>query len=575
MRLGWNRPNTALSAFASLCRAPLEPQRSTTSTTSRFTLLAFCLMAAAAAARAAACCLLLLSLAAAAAPPPPPNFLILFPDQWRADWTPLAAGLPLRMPTLAALSSRATRFTHAYVPSPLCAPSRACLAGGRAYDAAGVPDNFSNDYPLNHTTFYALLKRANYTVMTAGKDDLTKATGPSLSGDFHAAALGFSQWARCDGKSDAAGASPHDPYGAFCAAHYEQVAGRNESFWDIYNSDMRSCAAPPGAGSGYDCRVPSPLPQGAYEDDWVAANALALLRAKPAGAPWLLQVSFPGPHPPVVVTGAMKNATAGRAFPLALDNPTLDPAVQQTVRADYAAELENLDGLFSRLLAAVPPEEAPRTYVIVASDHGEELGDHGNWGKTLPWQGSVAVPLLVAGPGVPAGAVVATPVGTMDIAGTVLDLAGVAPDAANGMTTRSLRPLLAPAPNASAYRDHVASGLGAWRAVVMARPSGRRLKLVCCRGASCPGQPRNATAPRAYGGGSGEPEGVYPRSLLGGGGAPAPAAPAAPAGSAAAAWTLLLFDVDAAAPDMDDLAPSSPESVKDMRERLPQGWCPA
>ena len=95
---------------------------------------------------------LLLFAACPASSAPPPNILLLFPDQWRHDWLPSSVPA-LRMPTLSSLAASGTRFSHATVPSPLCAPSRACLASGREYDAAGVPDNFSNDYPINQTTF--------------------------------------------------------------------------------------------------------------------------------------------------------------------------------------------------------------------------------------------------------------------------------------------------------------------------------------------------------------------------------------------------------------------------------------
>jgi arylsulfatase len=78
-----------------------------------------------------------------------PNILLLFPDQWRWDWASNLYSVPLHMPTFDALTAVGVRFAQAYVPSPLCAPSRACLASGREYDEAGVPDNFSNDYPLN------------------------------------------------------------------------------------------------------------------------------------------------------------------------------------------------------------------------------------------------------------------------------------------------------------------------------------------------------------------------------------------------------------------------------------------
>eukprot|EP00971_Amphidinium_carterae_P261073 5178917-Amphidinium_carterae.1 len=75
-----------------------------------------------------------------------PNLLLLFPDQWRSDWDGLTNGSngqenPLRMPTVRRLASLGTRFTRAIVPSPVCAPSRSCMASGREYDRTAVPDN--------------------------------------------------------------------------------------------------------------------------------------------------------------------------------------------------------------------------------------------------------------------------------------------------------------------------------------------------------------------------------------------------------------------------------------------------
>ena len=64
----------------------------------------------------------------------PPNILFLFPDQHRFDWIGGDPDLPaLSTPHLDALARRGTRFTRgATVASPLCAPSRACLAAGSA-----------------------------------------------------------------------------------------------------------------------------------------------------------------------------------------------------------------------------------------------------------------------------------------------------------------------------------------------------------------------------------------------------------------------------------------------------------
>ncbi len=65
------------------------------------------------------------------------------------------------------------------------------------------------------------------------------------------------------------------------------------------------------------------------------------------------------------------------------------------------------------------------TYVVITSDHGEEFFEHGSvlHGRTL-YQEVLSVPLLVRGPGVPAGRVVETPVQLVDLVPTLLDLLG-------------------------------------------------------------------------------------------------------------------------------------------------------
>ena len=116
-----------------------------------------------------------LASAALAAAPRRPNILLLFPDQWRFDWTGFTAGLPVRTPPLEALAKRGARFTRAVSAAPVCAPARACLAAGKEYTRARVPNN-GFDYPLDQTTFYQLLGRAGYHVMGCGKFDLHKKT---------------------------------------------------------------------------------------------------------------------------------------------------------------------------------------------------------------------------------------------------------------------------------------------------------------------------------------------------------------------------------------------------------------
>jgi hypothetical protein len=509
--------------------------------------------------------------AASSAAAAPPNFLLLFPDQLRGDWAGSLEGMSaLRMPTLEALAAGGTRFRQAFVPAPVCAPSRACLAAGREYDEAGVASNFANDYPINQTTFYTLLKQAGYHTMTTGKDDLTKATGPNINGTFHAAELGFVDFLRVKGKDDVKGASPSDPYGEYLLEHTttDPASGKNVTLWDVYNSvDNSCCSTVPGASGGYFCEDPTIMPTPAYEDNFVAGLALELLDRKPAGVPWFLQISFPGPHPPFIVTEAMINTTKSEDFPAAVDNPQLSRADNEAIRQLYAAELENLDALFARVLAKVDAlGERDNTVVIVASDHGEMLGDHSDWGKTMPWQGSASVPLIVSAPalGVKAATVVqGTPFATMDIAGTVLELAGTAPVA--GMTTTSFANVLKGAPGSAYARPFVSSGLANWRAVV--KTEGPAMyKYICCKGA-CPGQPSNATGAGEVARGFVDEEWSLRARRA------ADDAAGGAAAATAASLTRLLYDVAADPYDTNNILAAHPSVGAELEKLLPAGFC--
>jgi choline-sulfatase len=89
------------------------------------------------------------------------------------------------------------------------------------------------------------------------------------------------------------------------------------------------------------------------------------------------------------------------------------------------------------------------------------LGDHDLWSKRHPDHGSVGVPLVLSGPAVRRGLTLNAPATTLDLTATFLDYAGVARP--EGLDSRSLRPVLSG--RASSVRDHVLSGMDAWRLV--------------------------------------------------------------------------------------------------------------
>ena len=64
------------------------------------------------------------------------------------------------------------------------------------------------------------------------------------------------------------------------------------------------------------------------------------------------------------------------------------------------------------------------TLVVYTSDHGDNLGTRTFWGKSNMYEESVGVPLILKGPGIPAGRRVATPVSLVDAYPTIIDAVG-------------------------------------------------------------------------------------------------------------------------------------------------------
>ena len=83
------------------------------------------------------------------------------------------SAVPVPTPNLEGLFRRGLSFPNAVVDSPVCGPSRACLASGSVYERCGVKDN-SQNFPVTRRTYYKALRDSGYHVMGCGKLDLHK-----------------------------------------------------------------------------------------------------------------------------------------------------------------------------------------------------------------------------------------------------------------------------------------------------------------------------------------------------------------------------------------------------------------
>ena len=107
------------------------------------------------------------------------------------------------------------------------------------------------------------------------------------------------------------------------------------------------------------------------------------------------------------------------------------PGAGRSLADRYDDEVAESDAQVGRILEALGPE-AGSTVVVVASDHGEAFGEHGEISHSLfVYDTTLRVPLVVAGPGVPAR-IAGSPVSLVDVVPTVLPLLKLTPFDSDG-----------------------------------------------------------------------------------------------------------------------------------------------
>ena len=217
-----------------------------------------------------------------------------------------------------------------------------------------------------------------------------------------------------------------------------------------------------GLDRGFDVlEMVWPLARGADPDTYVNRNAadlhrraLELIDEDPSNHPTFLYIHSIHPHTPYAPPHELADALCG-GIPSSIDgmSPTLlairdgdiVPSADDRRRLAclYAVGLRYADAELGRFLAGLEARVAAEdTLLIVTSDHGEELFDHGGvlHGHTL-YDELLRVPLVIRWPGTITPSVVDAAVDTVDLHETLRALVGAPPSAA-GAGGRSLWPAL-------------------------------------------------------------------------------------------------------------------------------------
>jgi len=353
-----------------------------------------------------------------------PNVLWIQTDEQRADSVGCynAAGalgaLPVRTPSLDALAARGAVFLDHHVQSPVCVPSRVCELTSSYPHQTGILNNSVHytwgRWPEGLVSFPEVFAAAGYATANLGKYHTPH--HPTWLENWHF------EW------------FPEE------ADFFSLAEGFDEAEHEIIHRGHR-----PG-----DVILSGRYPDihgGRTPQSYLTDHALDWLRAIPhVRRPFLLRVSFLAPHTPVLAPepfyrmydpGAMVWDVPSAAvlasrprFELGSRNPAVyaahTPDEYRRMRCTYYGLVSHVDQQVGRLLGCLDDLGLmENTIVAYTADHGDLMGEYGQFQKGMFYDITTRVPCILAGPGVGQGERISRLTEGIDFAPTLLRLAGL------------------------------------------------------------------------------------------------------------------------------------------------------
>lgn len=331
----------------------------------------------------------------AANPDPRPNILFIFADDQRADTIAALGNAHIKTPNLDRLVRRGVSFNRAYMQGGLngatCVPSRAMLLSGR-------PLFHIDEKLMRDETWPAAFGRSGYTTFISGKWHNTPASVPR----------------------------------SFQRARSLFTGGMTNPMKAPLSQFEGGKMLPPTVAAKHACET-------------FADETIAFLR-EPHAKPFFAYLPFDGPHDPHIVPEDFPVRYDPNKIPLPanflpqhpFDNGEMTirdeqllpwPRTSADIRAmlaDYYRYISYLDMLVGRVLDTLDASpHAKNTIVVFSADSGVARGSHGLIGKQNLYEHSIRVPLVIAGPGLPANRTTDAMCYLFDVLPTLGALAGV------------------------------------------------------------------------------------------------------------------------------------------------------
>jgi choline-sulfatase len=360
----------------------------------------------------------------------PPHILFIMVDQMTPFMTSVYGQKAAITPNLDRLAQRGMVFDNAYCNAPLCVPSRMSMFAGRLPNNIEVWDNAS-EFKAETPTFAHYLRRAGYHTAVSGKVHF----------------IGPDQYHGLDERL-----TP-----CIYPTHFTFMHPWSKGPYWIQGTSIQVGLAKPGVSETNGQLV---------FDDLTFSRAMDKLRDHALTAkdrPLFLNVSFTQPHDPYCAPKRLLDRYRDVPIPMpkphddirklsptyewvrivhGLDRETPSPEKVRECRRSYLAMCTWLDEKVGLLMGELERlGMADNTMVVFASDHGDMVGEKGQWFKRIYLEWSARIPLIVSWPGrVAAGKRSSALVSLVDLLPTFAEAAGIA--VTTPVDGRSLLPLM-------------------------------------------------------------------------------------------------------------------------------------
>ncbi|HYC44719.1 MAG TPA: sulfatase-like hydrolase/transferase [Burkholderiales bacterium] len=342
----------------------------------------------------------------------PANLVIIMSDEHNPKIMGCAGHDIVKTPNIDRLAAEGTMFESAYTTCPVCVPARAAFAVGKYVHQIGYWDN-ADAYEGAIRSWHHHLRDRGHRVVSIGKLHFR-----GLEGDDY----GFSEMQIpmqiIEGKGDLMGLVRRDLPERGLSWKIAKLAGPGETPYTAYDREI--CTR---------------------TQVWLREEA-----PKYKDKPWVLFVSFVCPHFPLV-------APADFYYQYPLDRMPLpklygkDERPEHPYLRDYASSfvydkyfdeeklrkavaayyglVSFVDDNIGKVLRTLEVTGlAENTRVLYTSDHGDNLGARGLWGKSTMYEEVAGVPLIMRGPGIAAGKKIRTPASHVDTYPFIMECAG-------------------------------------------------------------------------------------------------------------------------------------------------------